>query len=256
MTESDELIDKNIPKLQTLINQQESELISFNFLKKLLIDELHKLKGKKIFGIFCKFDTILTTKEGDITTSELSEKLANTLAEKGFVVIAGNFIYEMDGGKINREDTTIESLRDTIRTHSEKDYLFKISECLASSTSHALFILLNKDSASQHEAIIFHSEEKKHPSELAIALYFVEDLPQDRCKFIIEKKSKENTPYYICNSEDFNNQCLKIEKDCFFTKQVGLSASHIQLFINNTYSKLILLDQHSNITNIILELIE
>ncbi len=132
----------------------------------------------------------------------------------------------------------------------------KISECLASSTSHALFILLNKDSASQHEAIIFHSEEKKHPSELAIALYFVEDLPQDRCKFIIEKKSKENTPYYICNSEDFNNQCLKIEKDCFFTKQVGLSASHIQLFINNTYSKLILLDQHSNITNIILELIE
>ena len=178
------------------------------------------------------------------------------LVDEGFIVISGNTIYEKIDKQISEESTTMSSVKKVMELRYEKDSLIKISDFLASLTSHAIFILVNADSASSFEATIFHNQEKEHQSETSIGAVFVEDFPEVACKFLAKKETKDKLTYYACESSDFNKKCKSVEDKCFFTKSMHLSASYIQLFINNPYSRLIILNSHVNAPDILKELIK
>jgi len=246
-------VEENIPKLLNLI-KKEQNLIPFGVIKDKLIEELQKMyNGRIILGIFHKFNTIITTTEGDIQTNDLVKIWANYLAEAGFVVISDQYIYEKINNSICCE--SINPILNTIQQCSEKDYLSKMSEFLASLASYAVFILLNEDSMSQYEAIEFYKKSQKS-NKLALAFHFVEELPLKKCKHLTKKESSLGFVYYICDSKDFNHLCKEEEANCFFTKIARLSASHMQLFINDPDSELIVLDNYKESEKLVLELIK
>lgn len=244
--------EKNLDKILKLIDVQVSQL-PYDIFKKILMTAIKDLKGDTLFGIFFKFDTIITTLDGDIYTDELAKNLAEFLVQNGFIVIAGDFIYEKkDSGKVERESKTLDSIKQSLEEKYD-DHLIKISDILASVTSYAVFLLLNKHSASFQEEVVFHKEDYCC-NKGSIAVGFTDDFSQITCNLIVENKTKEGKVYWLCKSNNFK-ECKPIKENCFFTKILGLSASPIQLHINKNYSKLIVVNKHEDLPKIVLELI-
>ncbi len=248
--DDEEISKSDLDRLNPVLKKT-IEIAEFNE-KKLIQKYFGAYEGKKILGIFLKYGVDAKTKEGNIKTNILADGLAIKLAKAGFVVIAVGNVYEEKDGQIQK-NPIIDELWNELSGIVKKGANYRMTMLLPSVVSHAVFILLNKHSASIHEEIAFHLNNCKDKSSVAIAL--VDEIPEITCSDLSKEKTELGEEYYICKSNNFRETCKSQEKNCCFTTHLGISATTMEFHIDESYSNVVLVDKYSNLDRVILAML-